>query len=234
MSHADSQSSRAAGKRLRIYLMRHGEAELSAEGKLYGHTDASLSREGIEQSRSLSSELAGIPLLAVYSSDLSRALFAAHLIADAHSLTPRVLPDLREANMGEWEGAPIRKVALADPERVSCLFTDPSTFRYPGGESFLEFQARVQRVLKEVFEAHGEGEIAIVTHGGVCRLVIGQVLLLSPRNLLRLSQDFGCLNIIDVYDGQPLLRMMNYLPGYGLSGAIKTDGRASSDSPHSY
>ncbi len=92
---------------------------------------------------------------------------------------------------------------------------DPSAFRYPGGESFADFRARVDGALRGILAAHCEGEIAIVTHGGVCRVIMGSLLELAPRNLLRLSQDFGCMNVVDVFDGQPLVRLVNYLPGAG-------------------
>ncbi len=215
MKYADPHSARVAAKRLRLYLMRHGETERSSEARLYGHTDAPLSPAGIEQSRRLATELSARPLAAVYSSDLSRAVLAAQLIADTQGLIPWIVPELREANMGEWEARPLSEIARAQPEMVSCLFTDPSGFRYPGGESFAEFQARIERALRKVLEAHTEGEIAIVTHGGVSRLMLGSMLELSPRNLLCLSQDFGCMNVIDVFDGQPLVRIVNSVPGAG-------------------
>jgi len=215
MNQTARQSAQVESKRLRLYLMRHGETESSHGGKLYGHTDVPLSPAGIEQSHRLANELKARRLAAVYSSDLSRAVFAAQLIADAHGLTPRPVQDLREANMGDWEGRPLAEISLAHPQMVSCLFTDPSTFRYPGGESFCDFRARVERAWREIFAAHCEGEIAIVAHGGVCRLILGGLLELAPRNLLRLSQDFGCINVIDVVDGQPLVRLVNYLPGTG-------------------
>jgi broad specificity phosphatase PhoE len=149
----------------------------------------------------------------VYSSDLSRAVFAGQLIADTHGLTPRIVPGLREANIGDWETKPLGEIALAHPEMVSELFKDPAGFRYPGGESFAELESRVGLAFREILEAHLEGEIAIVTHGGVARLLIGSILGLLPRNLLRLSQDFGCLNIIDLHGGQPLVSMTNCVPG---------------------
>jgi len=198
---------------LRIYLMRHGETAESREGLLYGHTNANLSPTGVEQSYRLTMELSTRRLTAVYSSDLNRAALAARLIADAHGLTPRIVPDLREINMGDWESSTWGQIADAYPEMVSSLFTEPSTFVYPRGESFADFRVRVRRVLHSLLELHADGEIAVVTHGGVARLMIGEVLQLPPRNWLRLPQDFGCLNIMDVVDGQLAVNMMNYVPG---------------------
>jgi len=215
MNESVRQKDHGKSDRLRLYLMRHGETDAGRDGKLYGHTDAALSPAGIEQSRNLSNELQAIPLGAVYSSDLSRAVFAAQLIADSHGLTPRLLSGLREVNMGYWEASTLGEIAVAHPEMLSSLFVDPSMFRYPGGESFADFRTRIDQALRGIFAAHSDGEVAIVAHGGVCRVILGSLLELAPRNLLRLSQDFGCLNVVDVFGGQPLVRLLNYLPGKG-------------------
>jgi len=215
MKRVDAQLPRPGKGHLRLFLMRHGETERGCEAMLYGHTDVALSPIGIEQSRRLVSELEARPLDAIYSSDLSRAVFAAQMIADSRGLTTQILRELREAYMGKWEGKTLSEVAIAQPEMISCLYTDPSEFRYPEGESFIEVQARVEQALCRILEAHTEGEIAIMTHGGVSRLIIGRMIELPPRNLLRLSQDFGCLNVIDLFDGQPIIRLLNYVPGAG-------------------
>ena len=127
--------------------------------------------------------------------------------------------------MGEWEGSTWSQVTEAYPELVSSLFTEPSTFVYPGGESFAGFRVRVRGALHSLLERHTDGEIAVVTHGGVTRLMIGEVLQLRPSNWLRLSQDFGCLNIIDVVDGEPAVNMMNYVPFQAASDIEKSSIR---------
>jgi alpha-ribazole phosphatase len=62
---------------------------------------------------------------------------------------------------------------------------------------------------------HKSGNVALIAHGGVCRAIIGTALGMPARNWLRLSQDYGCLNVIDWYDGNPILQLLNL----GYSGA---------------
>jgi alpha-ribazole phosphatase/probable phosphoglycerate mutase len=95
------------------------------------------------------------------------------------------------------------------PELVCHLFNDPVSFAYPGGESFAAFTTRVQRALDQLLMTHESGEIALVTHGGVCRAIVGHVLGIPAHNWLRLSQEYGCLNVIDWYDLNPVLRLLN-------------------------
>jgi broad specificity phosphatase PhoE len=194
---------------LRLYLMRHGEVEDAAAGRLLGRTDATLSERGIAQSRWLAERLAAAQLSAVYSSDLQRARLTAEIVAERHRAQVRTCSAWREIDMGAWEGRTIALLHDETPELVTQLFDDPASFEYPGGESFAGFTARVQRALDQLLTVHKSGEVALVAHGGVCRTIIGSVLGIPPHNLLRLTQDYACLNVIDWYDVNPVLRLLN-------------------------
>jgi alpha-ribazole phosphatase/probable phosphoglycerate mutase len=197
-------------ERLRLYLIRHGEVERAEDGKVFGHTDVALSERGLEQSRKLADRLASTGLQAVYSSDLRRSVLLAEMIAGRHGLELQQDPLWREINMGEWEGRSIADLYSEATEQVQQLFTDPSSFTYPGGESFSTFAVRIQAALDQLVAAHPRGEIALITHAGVCRTIIGSVLEMPMRTWLRLAQDYGCLNVIDWYDLNPVLRILNF------------------------
>jgi alpha-ribazole phosphatase len=194
---------------LRLYLIRHGEVEEAAAGKLLGFTDPDLSDKGLEQARGLAETLSSAQLLAIYSSDLVRASRTAETIARPHHLLVSTLASLREIDMGEWDGRTIAAIHAQAPEKVAELFTDPSAFRYPDGESFVDFTPRVNAALQQLTTLHETGEIVVVAHGGVCRAIIGSMLEIPIRNWLRLAQDHGCINVIEWYDGNPVLRLLN-------------------------
>jgi alpha-ribazole phosphatase/probable phosphoglycerate mutase len=111
--------------------------------------------------------------------------------------------------MGDWDCRTIAALHHDTPQLVGQLFEDPGSFVYPGGESFTAFIARVQQALDQLRIAHESGEVALVTHGGICRAVIGTVLGMPMRNWLRLAQDYGCLNVIDWYDENPTVQVLN-------------------------
>jgi alpha-ribazole phosphatase len=199
--------------RLRLYLIRHGEIEPAAMGNLIGQTDVSLSERGVEQARRLAEKLSSVQLDAVYSSDLRRAYQTAEIIAERNQVRPQPSAAWREINMGVWEGRTLSALNDETPERVALLFDDPASFEYPSGESFEDFTTRIQGALDQLLRTHPNGEIALVTHGGVCRAVIGGVLGMSMRNWLRLAQYYGCLNVITWYEVHPMLELLNFESG---------------------
>jgi broad specificity phosphatase PhoE len=199
-------------QRLRLYLVRHGEVEGAAAGKLLGRTDSPLSERGLEQSNQLAKLLSTVRLSAIYSSDLQRAIVMAETIAKRSNLKVEQDSAWREIDMGEWECQTIAGLHNEAPELVAQLFNDPASFEYPGGESFSAFTVRVESALDRLLRTHPSGDLALVAHGGVCRAIIGSVLEIPPRNWLRLAQEYGCLNVIDWYNGNPMLQLLNREP----------------------
>ncbi len=197
-------------RRLRLYLIRHGEVEGAADGKLLGRTDTSLSERGLEQSRQLAEVLSTVRLSAVYSSDLKRARMTAEIIVRGSNLEVQESSAWREIDMGEWEGRTVVALNHDAPQLVRQLFDDPATFKYPGGEYFAAFTERVQAALNLLLRTNRSGEVVLVAHGGVCRTIVGSVLGMAMHNWLRLAQDYGCLNLIDWYDINPVLRLLNF------------------------
>lgn len=203
MSEANIQN------RLRLYLIRHGEVEGAASGKLLGRTDTPLSERGIEQAAKLAEILSRAQLSAVYCSDLQRSRVTAEVIAKSNNVKAQESPAWREIDMGEWDGRTIAALHDDEPELLARLFDDPASFEYPVGESFACFTARVLRAVDQLLITHKSGDVVLVAHGGVCRAIIGNALGIRAKNWLRLAQDYGCLNVIDWYDGNPILQLLN-------------------------
>jgi alpha-ribazole phosphatase len=198
-------------RRTVLYLFRHGEVDERYRPCTYGHLDISLSERGIQQSRAIRDALAEVRLEAVYSSDLERAAYAAALVCGSLDISPIQLRDFREIGMGEWEGRVIAELSREYEEKFASFYTEPLKFCFPGGESCREFIARVDNGLSRILSTH-EGNVALIAHSGVCRAILGAVLEIPPTNWLRITQDFGCMNIIEWYDGQPAVSVMNFPP----------------------
>ena len=207
-------------KRLRLYLVRHGEVDGAASGKLLGWTDTPLSDRGLEQSRQLAETLSTQLISAIYSSDLQRTRVMAESIAKCRELKVQESPAWREINMGEWEGRTMASLYDEAPQLVKRLFDDPASFEYPEGESFACFTGRVLKAVEQLLMTHSSGEVVLVAHGGVCRAIIGSALGIPAKNWLRLAQDYCCLNVIEWYDGNPLLQLLNL--GYGVAASDKS------------
>jgi broad specificity phosphatase PhoE len=196
-------------ERLRLYLIRHGEVEGAAPGKLLGRTDTPLSKHGLEQAVKLAEVLSKEQLSAVYCSDLRRSRVTAEIIAKRGNVKVQDSAAWREIDMGEWDGRTMASLHDEAPQLVARLFDDPASFEYPGGESFACFTARILQAVDQLLMTHKSGEVVLVAHGGVCRVIIGSALGIPAKNWLRLSQAYACLNVIDWYDGNPILQLLN-------------------------
>ena len=138
-----------------LLLIRHGETDWNAEGRLQGHTDRPLNDFGRRQAGALAERLAGDGITAVYSSDLSRALETAEILAARLELPVVTDPDLRERNWGNWEG-------LTGTERDRVEYVGEATDAH--GE-------RVLRAVRRIAEQHPGERVVVVTHGGSLRRI---------------------------------------------------------------
>jgi broad specificity phosphatase PhoE len=139
-----------------LLLVRHGETDWNADGRLQGQTDRPLNDFGRRQAHQLGADLEGEELEAIYSSDLARARETAEIVAERLGLPVALDSDLREKDWGTWEG-----LTPAERDRVEFV-----------GESTQAHQKRTLRALRRISERHpGGGSVLVVTHGGSMRRV---------------------------------------------------------------
>jgi broad specificity phosphatase PhoE len=150
-----------------ILLARHGETDWNNGRRVQGHTDIPLNAAGVAQARVLAEQLATEPLIAVFSSDLSRALDTATVVADAHALEVTVDPRLREKNFGTWEGLTDLEIAERFPDAVRGQWGD--------GETTDEVAERVLGVLDRIRRLHPDGSVLVVSHGGPLRAMLASL-----------------------------------------------------------
>ncbi|HOP54967.1 MAG TPA: histidine phosphatase family protein, partial [Bacillota bacterium] len=99
-----------------FYLVRHGTTQYNLENRFQGHLDIPLSNQGIEQAKKLADYLKDKKIDAIYTSDLKRAVQTAEYIAAAKSMKYRLLPSLREVDVGELEGLRWHEVKKEYPD----------------------------------------------------------------------------------------------------------------------
>jgi alpha-ribazole phosphatase/probable phosphoglycerate mutase len=200
-----------------LYLIRHGHTKGADEYRYKGHTDVELSERGRQQLTLLARQMqtSGIRLSALYCSDLKRALQSAEILGRVLDVKVTEVSDLRERNFGEWEGMSFSEISEAYPVEFNNWKKDPLRFHPPKGESTIEVAERALKTLEEIMKRHLGESFGVVAHGGINRVILCHFLGLPLHNLFRIEQDYGCLNIIDMYpDGNPVVRLMNYVP-YG-------------------
>ena len=138
-----------------LLLVRHGETDWNAAGRLQGHTDRPLNDDGRRQAKELADRLAGEGADAIYASDLVRAKETAEIVGERLGLTVVIDPDLREKDWGTWEG-------LTGDERAHVEFE---------GESTEDHRDRVMGAVRRIVARHPEQRIVVVTHGGSLRRI---------------------------------------------------------------
>ena len=193
----------------RIYLIRHGETEWNKKGLLQGHSNVLLSPEGIHQAQLLAEHMPFHTVDAVYSSDLSRAVMTAKILAVKFGLPVIQESGFREVNFGDWEGIKLSELTTDVPEGFENFFTRPDKAYPPNGETFLEAQARVLTALDEMIAEREEQSVIVVSHGAVIRLLMCAVLGMPIRKMWTISQFNMAVNIFRVDDGNPTVELLN-------------------------
>jgi molybdenum cofactor synthesis domain-containing protein len=197
------------GEATRLLLVRHGDTDVSMRGRCFGRLDVGLSGEGRRQASELRTSLRAVPLAAVGSSPLVRALDTAEAIARPHGLRPLALDALREIDFGELEGLTYDEIRAERPDLYREWMESPATVRFPGGESFADLRARVLPAVSEIVERHRGEVVAVVAHGGVVRVVLADALGLADGAAFRLGLACGGLSVVDWWEGAAVVQAVN-------------------------
>lgn len=197
-------------KPTRVHLLRHGQVEGFEEKRYNGQADTPLTVLGRRQSAGFAGRFQYRRLAAIYASDLHRCRFAADQIALFQQTRPIYRSDLRELCAGDWEGIPWAVLQRDTAQLWQARLRDIVHIAPPGGESFCALAERVRPELQQIISSHPGGEIVIVSHGGVNRLILLDALGAPLESLVRIEQDYACHNIIDYYpDGRTIVSLLN-------------------------
>ncbi len=184
----------------RLHLIRHGETELGREGRAQGHSEVGLNDNGRRQALQLAEALAGggQKFSGLYSSDLPRARETAEVVAAAFpGLAVSDDARLREKDPGRLAGLNRFEMQRRWPEWWLANQLAPGSTRAPGGESFEDLQARLLPAIEEMADAHPEGDIAVVTHGGPIKVLVCHTLGLSLDGVDLLALDHCRVTVIE-------------------------------------
>ncbi len=204
-------------KPLTLYLLRH-ERVCGPSTIYYSQMDIPLSPEGRRRSVEIARRITALArstrseIKAVFSSDLSRALTLGETLASMSQAPLHATAALREVDFGRWSGLSWKEIERGWPEAMQQRMKNLGGYHPPGGESLEEVRGRLVKVLDGIIRDYMGSSVALVAHGGVNRVMIAHLIGLDLQHIFCLAQDFGCLNIIDVYpDGNAVIRLLNGL-----------------------
>lgn len=188
-------------KTTRVYMVRHGATQLSAEDRFAGAVDVELSEEGKFQAGRLAERLADDQISVVYCSPLTRTLQTATILASPRNVPVTQRDGLREIHHGHWEGLRRSDVESQFPDEYAAWEEDPFTFAPQGGEAGVNVIARALPVIREIVLEHRGDNILVVSHKATLRLLISSLLGFDARGYRdRLDQSPACLNVLDFKD----------------------------------
>jgi len=194
---------------VKLLLIRHAAPAADARGRCYGKLDIGLSREGERQAAEIVHSLVDEHVAAVLSSPARRAVDTARPLAEAFGVDVEIRDDLRELDFGELEGRTYDEIAVSDPELYARWMSEPTSVRFPGGESYDDLRLRVESAVDALGEMFPAETVAVVTHGGVVRAVVAAILDVPPARIFRLGVDPASVTVVEWIEGEPVVQALN-------------------------
>jgi broad specificity phosphatase PhoE len=184
----------------RLFLVRHGQSEWNAAGRIQGQIDIQLDETGCQQAQLIADRLADEPVAAVYSSPLLRAKSTAEAIAERFHLPVQLDPRLMEYDFGVISGSTWHDVVENHPEFASRWLEDPWAVPVVGSEGRVNFAARVMSAVQDILAQHPAEQVAVVAHGGTFGVYLTAMLGLDLNR--RHPFHFGntSLSLVEVRD----------------------------------
>ena len=195
-----------------ILLVRHGLTHSTGKvlpGRSPGLHLTDAGRQQAERTAERIRELKRVD--AVYTSPLERARETAAPIGTATGLRPKVDRGLLECEFGEWTGAALPKL-MKKPE-WQTVQRAPSTFQFPGGESFSAMQHRIVSTLDRLRASHFGGTIVCVSHADPIKAAVAHALGTHLDLFQRIVISTGAVSVIAWSNGGPAVLAVNSTGG---------------------
>ncbi|WNF24888.1 histidine phosphatase family protein [Mesobacillus jeotgali] len=149
---------------IKLYIARHGETSWNTEKRMQGWLDSDLTDYGIKNAESLGVRLKEIEFEVIYSSPSGRTKSTAELVIGGREIPIIFDNQLREMNLGSWEGQTLDTIKETNPIEIDHFWNAPDLFVPVGGESFIEVRERALEILRRIKNDHKSGNILVVTH----------------------------------------------------------------------
>ncbi|MEN0065307.1 MAG: histidine phosphatase family protein [Myxococcota bacterium] len=170
-----------------LYFVRHGETDWNAEGRIQGRneSESQLTARGEAQAEVNARTVAELGVDAIVASPLLRTRQTAAFVAAATGLQPAFDERLAEWDAGAWSGWLYTEVREKWPEGFAAWRADMWNVRSPDGENFVDLIDRGRPAIEAIL-ARDDARVAIVSHGFIGRVLIGDLLGLEREEILRM------------------------------------------------
>lgn len=193
---------------LRLYFMRHGETVWNTERRYQGMTDIELSDEGLRQAECAAKRFKNIKIDKIYASPLKRAMKTAEKIAAEKGLEIISEDDFREIHFGEWEGKTVPELTEKYGESYTNFIREPHKYGFPGEGSVENVINRIKPGIDRLI-AEDEGNVLIVSHGGIIRLMIMYIMGLDSSWFTKMWINNTGVSIVEIKNDRRLILTLN-------------------------
>ena len=195
-----------------LFLVRHALTPVTGQ-KLIGRLPGfPLSEKGRAQAAATALRLADAPLKAIYSSPLERCSETAQAIAAHHKLPIQPVQDLAEIDYGAWQGRTLK--SLHGTKGWKLLRARPADFRFPGGETIREAQARGMRAVESLRLKHRDRTVVACSHCDMIKLIVAGCLGLGIELYDRINIAPASITALHLSEGPPRLISTSDTGGY--------------------
>ena len=161
---------------MQLHLIRHGQTEWNTQRRIQGQLETELDADGRDQATTRGKTFVDMPLHAVYSSSSVRTRQTTELILGNRTDSVVFRDELKEINLGVWQGRFWSDIESTDPDMVQSLIYAKPDFNVEGAESYYDLQRRgvkaIERILSDHQDAPSDSNILVVSHGALLKTII--------------------------------------------------------------
>lgn len=190
-----------------LLLIRHAITDLTSKQLVGRRPGVHLSARGHEQAAHLVEFLSGIPIAAIYSSPLERAVETAAPLAADRQIEVRQDSGLSEVDYGDWAGQEFKQLRRTDLwKRVQLR---PADARFPGGEAVREAQARIVGSLETIANSHARETVAVFSHSDMIKFAVAHLMGTHLDMFQRLAVSPASVTAVSLGGSAPALLKLN-------------------------
>ena len=172
-----------------IILVRHGQTDWGAEGRVQGALDIPLNKEGEKEAQTVSGELSKFEIDAIYSSPISCCFSTAHKIAAKHGLKVKKMPELMDLNQGLWQGLLVKDIKKRYKKQYYAWKAAPVSGGPPKGESIRSAYDRAISAVHKIVDRHKDRNVCVVSGDLILSLIKSNLTKTDFENMWKSTRE---------------------------------------------
>jgi probable phosphomutase (TIGR03848 family) len=191
----------------KFLLIRHATNDTVGKRLAGRMAGLSLNEEGRAQAHDLAVRLSGLPITAIYSSPLARAVETAGPMAKGLNLESVLSDDFLEIEFGEWTNSTFEEIGKQPQFQRFNSFR--SCTRIPGGEWMLEAQLRMMTGLEKLRLLHRQETVAVISHGDLIKAAVAYYAGIHLDMFQRIEISPASVSVIEIGDEKIRILLVN-------------------------